>query len=78
MIPVYQVQTAVLPGHRIEIETPQLSEGRSVTVVVLLDEAMAPKQRLSDVLASYPGGQFFQSAEEVEAFLRGEREAWDS
>ncbi len=47
-------------------------------MVVLLDEAMAPKQRLSDVLASFPGGQLFQSAEEVEAFLRAEREAWDS
>ena len=74
----YQVQTTILPGHRIEIQAPELPEGRSVTVLVLMDEAPLPKRRLGDILADYPGGQLFHSAEEVDNYLRGEREAWDN
>jgi hypothetical protein len=73
-----QVQTTVLPGHRIEIQAPELPEGRSVTVLVVLEEADGPKRRLRDVLAGYPGGRLFRSAEEVDEYLRKEREAWDN
>jgi hypothetical protein len=73
-----QVQTTILPGHRIEIQAPELPEGRSATVLVLVEEEGQPKRRLSEVLAGYPGGQLFRSAEEVDAYLRTEREAWDS
>ena len=73
-----QVQTTILPGHRIEIQAPELPEGRSATVLVLVEEEGQPKRRLSEVLAGYSGGQLFRSAEEVDAYLRAEREAWDS
>lgn len=73
----FQVQTTILPGHRIEIEAPELPEGQSVTVFVLADEIPLPKRRLSDILAGYPGGQLFHSAEEVDNYLRAEREEWD-
>ena len=73
-----QVQTTILPGHRIEIQAPELPEGRSATVLVLVEEESQPKRRLSEVLAGYAGGQLFRSAEEVDAYLRAEREAWDS
>jgi hypothetical protein len=33
-----QVKTTILPGHRIEISSPELPEGRSATVLVTLDE----------------------------------------
>ena len=74
----FQVQTTILPGHRIEIQAPELPEGRSVTVLVLVDENPLPKRRLSDILADYPGGQLFRSAEEVDNYLRMERESWDN
>ncbi len=73
-----QLRTVVLPGNRIEITAPDLPEGRPATVVVLLDKPPAAKRRLSDVLAGYPGGQLFRSAEEVDAYLRAERDAWDN
>ena len=73
-----QVQTTILPGHRIEIQAPELPEGRSATVLVLVEEEGQPKRRLSEVLAGYAGGQLFRSAAEVDAYLRAEREAWDS
>lgn len=71
-----QVQTTILPGHRIEIQAPELPEGCTATVIVFVDEAPLPKRRLRDILADYPGGQLFRSAEEVDDYLRAEREAW--
>jgi len=38
----------------------------AVTVLVLVDEPPVPKRRLSAILANYPGGQLFRSAEEVD------------
>jgi hypothetical protein len=74
----FQVKTTVLPGNRIEIRVPELTEGRSATVLVLLDdESTTVKRRLSEVLGNYAGRQLFQSAAEVDAYLQAEREAWD-
>jgi hypothetical protein len=73
-----QFQTTILPGNRIEIQAPELPEGRSATVLVLLDETPPTKRKLSDILAGYPGGQLFRSAAEVDAFLKEERDSWDS
>ncbi len=73
-----QVQTTILPGHRIEIQAPELPEGRIATVLVFVDEVPLPKRRLRDILADYPGGQLFRSAEEVDDYLRAERESWDN
>jgi hypothetical protein len=73
-----EVHTTVRPGHRIEIDVPDLPEGRRARVLVFLDEGEPPKRRLSDILAGYPGGQLFRTAEEVDAYLRAERDAWDS
>jgi hypothetical protein len=73
-----QLRTTILPGHRIEVFAPELPEGRSATVVILLDETTPPKKRLSEVLAGYPGGQLFRSPEEVDAYLQAERDAWGS
>jgi hypothetical protein len=72
-----QVKTTVLPGHRIEIQAPELPEGRPATVLILVEDEAMPKRRLRDVLAGYQGGQSFRSAEEVDAYLRAERESWD-
>jgi hypothetical protein len=72
-----QVKTTVLPGHRIAVCAPQLPEGRSATVLILLEEETIPKRPFREVLGDYAGGQLFQSAEEVEAYLRAERDSWD-
>lgn len=73
-----QVQTTILPGHRIEIQAEELPEGRSATVLVVVDDPAVPKRRLSEILAGYPGGQLFRSAAEVDEYLRTERDSWDS
>jgi hypothetical protein len=73
-----QVETTVLPGHRIEISSPELPEGRPATVYVIVAEDRMPKRRFLDVLAEYPGGQLFKTAEEVDAYVQAERSSWDS
>jgi len=73
-----QFHTTVLPGHRIEVSAPELPEGCSATVFVVLAEPAGPKRRLSDILAGYAGGQLFRTAEEVDAYLHSERDSWDS
>ncbi len=72
-----RIKTKILPGRRIEIQSPELPEGRSATVFVVLDEEEMPKRPLREVLGDYPGGQLFKSAEEVDAYLRTERDSWD-
>ncbi len=72
----FQVKTKILAGHRIEIADPELPEGKSATVFILVEEDL-PKRTLREVLANYPGQQLFQTAEQVDAFLRAERESWD-
>lgn len=78
MSQMIQVQTTVLPGHRIEICAPELPEGHAATVLICLEPTDLPKRRFREVLGNYPGKQAFRSAEEVEAYLRAERESWDS
>jgi hypothetical protein len=77
MTQTLQIETTILPGHRIEIQAPELPEGRSATVFVLVEEKPLSKRRLSEILADYRGGQLFRSAEEVDDYLRAERESWD-
>ena len=40
-------------------------------------EADTVRRSVTDVLAEAPGHLAFQTAEEIEAYLRGERDAWE-
>jgi hypothetical protein len=77
MIAAIHFRTTILPGHRIEVTAPELPEGRTATVFVVLDEATSEKRLLREVLGDYPGGEVFQTAEQVDAYLKTEREAWE-
>lgn len=73
-----QIITRILPGHRIEIQAPELPEGRSATVFIVLDEEKGLQRPLREVLSDYPGGTLFRSAKEVDAYLRAERDSWEN
>ncbi len=77
MLHTIEVETTVLPGHRIEICAPELPEGRSATVRITLGDEGAPKRPFREVLGSYSGGELFRTAEEVDAYVRSERDSWD-
>lgn len=74
-----RVNTVVLPGGKIEISRPELIPGRQATVVVLIeDQPPVEPRHVIDILATLPGHRLFQNAEEVDAYLRGERDSWES
>ncbi len=72
-----RMTTLVQPGGKIEVTNTQLPEGQAVEVIVLLPSAAVPRRSILEVLAEAPGHLAFQSADEVDAYLREERDAWE-
>ena len=73
-----RLTTLVQPGGRIEVIDEQLPAGAAVDVIVLVSSlAGGARPSIADVLSQAPGRVAFQSAEEVDAYLREEREAWE-
>ena len=69
----------VQPGGKIEVTDSQLPTGKSVEVIVLLPSPpQLPRRSIVDILAEAPGHLAFQTAEEVDAYLREERDRWES
>ena len=70
------MRATVQPGGKIEIVSQELPVGQDVDVVV---SATHPSERRSavDILNEAPGGLVFKTAEDVAAYLREEKEAWD-
>lgn len=73
-----RVETVVLPGGKIEISTPELIPGKRATVVVTMeDKEPVEQQHVIDLITALPGHRLFRNAEEVDAYLREERDAWE-
>jgi hypothetical protein len=74
-----RVVTKVLPGNRVEIEVPSdLNVGAQVEVTVQeLAPAAPAKPSVLEIIESYDGPRQFNTAEEVDAYLREERDSWD-
>lgn len=74
-----RIQTTILPGGRIEISRPELIPGQQATVVVTVETTKPVNQRhVIDILASLSGRQLFQNAEEVDNYIKEERDSWES
>jgi hypothetical protein len=68
----------VQPGGKIEVVDTDLPVGTSVEVIVLLPQQVPnPRRSILDVLAEAPGHLAFETAEDVDAYLRAERDAWE-
>ena len=75
-----RVQAKVLPGKRIELTAPELLEGATVEVIVVLPSPVPPvaREHVIDIVASLPPGpRSAPTWEEVERQFREERDAWD-
>jgi len=78
MNPTVHLKTTILPGGKIEITDPNLPSGESVEVVVLLpDSGKKNGDSAIDILNKSPGHRLFQTAEEVDFYIHGERGSWD-
>ena len=72
------LKTTVQKGGRIEIADAQLLAGNIVDVIVLIPEkGVTPGHSITDALADTPGHLEFHTADDVEAYLREERGAWE-
>jgi hypothetical protein len=76
-----RLETTVLPGHRLEVSAPELPDGATVEVIVLLPEKPEPRRtsmiEFLQSLPSSPSPRAFKTWEEYEQFLREEKDAWE-
>jgi hypothetical protein len=70
------MRATVQPGGRIEIISQELPVGEDVDVVVSSTHPSARRSAV-DILNEAPGGLLFKTVEDVAAYLREEKEAWD-
>lgn len=74
-----RVETTVLPGHRVEITAPELPEGATVEVIVVLPKSPEPRfgSALEFLESLPPGPRAFPTWEEYERHLREEKDSWE-
>jgi len=76
-----RLETTVLPGHRLEISNPELPDGETVEVTVVVP-AQPTIRRMSmlEFLATLPPGpspRCYPTWEEYERHLQEEKNAWE-
>ena len=77
MLHALHIETTVLPGGRIEISAPELLPGHKAKVFVVMEEELVEKRSATDILAEASGHRLFRTVEEIEAYIREERDSWD-
>ena len=72
-----RLQATILPGHRIEVSSPELPVGATVDVTVTLAKESARRSMRQIAESVPPGPHLFGTWEEYERFLREERALWE-
>jgi len=73
-----KISTTVQAGGRIEVRAPDLPVGQPVDVIIrLAGDQPNGRRSIVDILAECPGGLLFKTPEDVDAYLREERDSWD-
>lgn len=78
MLNAIRRQAIVKPGGVIELTLPELPEGTPVEVIVLIknsDQLAQASPSLTNLIGSAPGS--FATPEEVDQFIREQRDEWD-
>ena len=75
MVRAFKQIVTIMPGGRIEIRSDELPEGRRAEVIVLVQ---APDRTVSYSALFGSGKGAFSAPDEADAFLRGERDAWEN
>jgi hypothetical protein len=81
MAPPVRIETVVGEDGAIQIRAPELVPGQRVIVTVeateTTEEAPAEKRHVIEIIADLPGHRPFKPAEEVDQYIREERDSWD-
>jgi len=80
MVAAIKQIVTVGPGGLVQVTSPQLPVGARAEVIVLVEEpskesVAIPSQSLSAFIGAGQG--CFSSVDQADAFIRGERDAWD-
>ncbi len=73
---VLKTRAVVKAGGLVEVRAPELPTGVVVEVIVIVDTASPDPPALVSLLGAARGG--FATVEDANAFLRNERDAWES
>jgi hypothetical protein len=65
----------VQPNGLIQVHVPELKPGTVAEVIILESAELPPPKRLADSVGKGRGA--FATPEEVDTFIRKERDAWD-
>jgi len=81
MAPPVRIETVVGEDGAIQIRAPELVPGQRVIVTVeateTTEEAPTEKRHVIEIIADLPGHRLFKTAEEVDEYIREERDSWD-
>jgi hypothetical protein len=76
-----RMETTVLPGHRLEISNPELPDGATVEVIVVVPEQLKPgRMSMLEFLETLPPGpspRCYPTWEEYERHLQEEKNSWE-
>ena len=75
MLDAIRQKITVQAGGRIELSAPELAEGTQAEVIVIEEVAPQPVRSLVTLIGQGRGA--YTTPEAADAFLRGERDAWD-
>ncbi|MGH8597192.1 MAG: hypothetical protein ACREXT_11095 [Gammaproteobacteria bacterium] len=75
MLHAIRQKITVQAGGRIELCAPELAEGTRAEVIVIEEEVPPPVRSLTELIGQGRGA--YATPEAADAFLRGERDAWD-
>ncbi len=71
-------EAVVGPDGKIEILAPELQPGQRVAITIEPEaDATSSEPSLYDLVKDLPGGRLFKTAEEVDEYIRQERDSWD-
>ncbi len=76
MVAAIRKTVTIQPGGTIEIRSPELPEGGTAEVIVLVERQETKPRRLMDFFGTARGG--FSSPDEVDDYIRRERDSWES
>jgi hypothetical protein len=76
MLTAIRQRTVVKPGGVVSVACPELREGATAEVLVLVEAPRPARRSLAALIGAGKGG--FSSTHEVDEFLRRDRESWES
>lgn len=71
-----RMRTNVGVDGRIEVTVQDWPVGQPVEVTIRPLIEYTSRRSVKDILAEAPGGLMFKTVDEVDAYIRGERESW--